>query len=67
MNIAALAGAVSTLFAVSYLPMLAKAVRGKDLGSCSFAKLALSNVHDRRGVRQLAITRGHITEQEVAS
>lgn len=45
MNIAVLAGSVSTiLFAVSYLPMLAKAVRSKDLASYSFANLALSNV-----------------------
>jgi uncharacterized protein with PQ loop repeat len=45
MNIAVLAGAVSTvLFAISYLPMLAKAIRSKDLASYSLANLALSNV-----------------------
>jgi len=45
MNIAVLAGAISTiLFATSYLPMLAKAIRSKDLASYSLANLALSNV-----------------------
>jgi uncharacterized protein with PQ loop repeat len=45
MNIAVLAGSVSTvLFAVSYLPMLAKAVRSKDLASYSLSNLALCNV-----------------------
>ena len=44
MNVAVLAGMVSTvLFAVSYLPMLLKALRTRDLDSYSFGYLALSN------------------------
>jgi uncharacterized protein with PQ loop repeat len=39
------AGVMSTsLFVVSYLPMLAKAVRSRDLSSYSFSSLALANV-----------------------
>ncbi len=45
MNVSVLAGMVSTaLFAVSYLPMLAKALRTRDLDSYSLGYLALSNV-----------------------
>jgi hypothetical protein len=45
MNFPLVAGAISTiLFAVSYLPMLAKVARTKDLGSYSLANLATSNV-----------------------
>lgn len=45
MNVSVLAGMVSTaLFAVSYLPMLLKALRTKDLDSYSLGYLALSNV-----------------------
>ena len=45
MNISVLAGMVSTaLFAVSYLPMLLKALRTRDLDSYSLGYLALSNV-----------------------
>ncbi|GAA1262080.1 hypothetical protein [Arthrobacter pascens] len=44
MNISVLAGMVSTvLFAVSYLPMLLKALRTRDLDSYSLGYLALSN------------------------
>ncbi len=44
MNVSVLAGMVSTfLFAVSYLPMLLKALRTRDLDSYSFGYLALSN------------------------
>lgn len=44
MNISVLAGLVSTvLFAVSYLPMLLKALRTRDLDSYSLSYLALSN------------------------
>lgn len=45
MNLPLLAGAISTvLFAVSYLPMLAKAVRTKDLSSYSLSNIATTNV-----------------------
>ena len=45
MNVSVLAGMVSTsLFAVSYLPMLLKALRTRDLDSYSLGYLALSNV-----------------------
>ena len=45
MNVSVLAGTVSSiLFAVSYLPMLLKALRTRDLGSYSLGYLALSNV-----------------------
>ncbi|MGP0221921.1 hypothetical protein [Paenarthrobacter sp. NCHU4564] len=45
MNIPLLAGTVSTvLFAASMLPMLAKAVRTKDLASYSLGNIALTNV-----------------------
>ena len=45
MNVSVLAGTVSTfLFAVSYLPMLLKALRTRDLDSYSLGYLALSNV-----------------------
>jgi uncharacterized protein with PQ loop repeat len=45
MNASVLAGMVSTvLFAVSYLPMLLKALRTRDLDSYSLGYLALSNV-----------------------
>lgn len=42
---AVLAGTISTgLFVISYLPMLVKAARTRDLGSYSFGNLALANV-----------------------
>lgn len=45
MNVSLLAGMVSTgLFAVSYLPMLLKALHTRDLDSYSLGYLALSNV-----------------------
>lgn len=45
MNLPLLAGAISTvLFAVSYLPMLAKAVHTRDLSSYSLANIATTNV-----------------------
>jgi uncharacterized protein with PQ loop repeat len=45
MNASVLAGMVSTvLFAVSYLPMLLKALRTRDLDSYSLGYLAMSNV-----------------------
>lgn len=45
MNVSVLAGMVSTvLFAVSYLPMLLKALQTRELGSYSLGYLALSNV-----------------------
>jgi uncharacterized protein with PQ loop repeat len=45
MNVSVLAGMVSTvLFAASYLPMLLKALRTRDLDSYSLGYLALSNV-----------------------
>ena len=45
MNVSVLAGTVSSiLFAVSYLPMLLKALRTRDLDSYSLGYLALSNV-----------------------
>ncbi|MBT2548138.1 hypothetical protein [Arthrobacter sp. ISL-65] len=45
MNVSVLAGMVSTgLFAVSYLPMLLKALRTRNLDSYSLGYLALSNV-----------------------
>jgi uncharacterized protein with PQ loop repeat len=44
MNISVLAGMVSTaLFAVSYLPMLLKALHTRDLDSYSLGYLVLSN------------------------
>ena len=44
MNVSVLAGMVSTvLFAVSYLPMLLKALHTRDLDSYSLGYLALSN------------------------
>ena len=44
-NLPLLAGTVSTtLFVVSYLPMLAKAFRTRDLGSYSLGNLVLANV-----------------------
>ncbi len=45
MDVAVLAGVLSTgLFAMSYLPMLVKAARTKDLSSYSFGNLAITNV-----------------------
>lgn len=45
MDLAVFAGVVSTgLFAMSYVPMLAKAVRTKDLASYSLGNLAITNV-----------------------
>lgn len=45
MNLAILAGFASTiLFAVSYLPMLRKAARTKDLASYSLGNIAMSNL-----------------------
>jgi uncharacterized protein with PQ loop repeat len=45
MNVAALAGSVSTcLFMISVLPMLIKAWRTHDLASCSLSNLAISNL-----------------------
>ncbi|MDQ0894355.1 hypothetical protein [Agromyces ramosus] len=45
MELAVLAGILSTgLFAMSYLPMLVKAARTKDLSSYSFGNLAITNV-----------------------
>ncbi|RZU66593.1 hypothetical protein EV379_2955 [Microterricola gilva] len=45
MNLPLLAGAISTvLFAVSYLPMLAKAVHTRDLSSYSLVNIATTNV-----------------------
>lgn len=45
MNVAVLAGAISTgIFAVSYLPMVVKAVRTRDLASYSFGNLMITNV-----------------------
>ncbi|WP_457972355.1 hypothetical protein [Arthrobacter sp. D1-17] len=45
MNVSVFAGIVSTiLFAVSYLPMLGKALRTRDLDSYSLGYLTLSNV-----------------------
>jgi uncharacterized protein with PQ loop repeat len=45
MDLAVLAGILSTgLFAMSYLPMLVKAARTKDLSSYSFGNLAITNV-----------------------
>ena len=44
MDLAVLAGILSTgLFAMSYLPMLVKAARTKDLSSYSFGNLAITN------------------------
>ncbi|MFE5670179.1 hypothetical protein ACFQ58_01090 [Agromyces sp. NPDC056523] len=44
MDVAILAGAMSTgLFALSYLPMLVKAARTKDLSSYSLGNLATTN------------------------
>ena len=43
--VATIAGAISTsIFALSVLPMLVKAVRTKDLESYSFPQVLLSNV-----------------------
>ncbi|MFF2277628.1 hypothetical protein [Agromyces sp. NPDC058126] len=45
MNVAVVAGAISTgLFAMSYLPMLVKAVRSKDLSSYSVGNLVITNL-----------------------
>jgi len=45
MDLAVIAGVASTgLFAMSYLPMLVKAVRTKDLSSYSLGNLAITNV-----------------------
>lgn len=45
MDLAVFAGVVSTgLFAMSYLPMLVKAARTKDLASYSLGNLAITNV-----------------------
>ena len=45
MDLAVLAGILSTgLFALSYLPMLVKAARTKDLSSYSAGNLAITNV-----------------------
>jgi uncharacterized protein with PQ loop repeat len=45
MNLSVLAGFTSTiLFAVSYLPMLRKAARTRDLASYSFGNIAMSNL-----------------------
>ena len=45
MDVAILAGVLSTgLFAMSYLPMLVKAARTKDLSSYSLGNLATTNV-----------------------
>lgn len=45
MDLAVLAGILSTgLFAMSYLPMLVKAARTKDLSSYSLGNLAITNV-----------------------
>ena len=44
MDLAVIAGVVSTgLFAMSYVPMLAKAARTKDLASYSLGNLAITN------------------------
>ncbi|TYL53379.1 hypothetical protein [Agromyces mariniharenae] len=44
MDLAVFAGVVSTgLFAMSYLPMLVKAARTKDLSSYSLGNLAITN------------------------
>ena len=44
MDLAVFAGVVSTgLFAMSYVPMLAKAARTKDLSSYSLGNLAITN------------------------
>ncbi|HET6671842.1 MAG TPA: hypothetical protein VFG92_00565 [Agromyces sp.] len=45
MDLAVLAGVLSTgLFAMSYLPMLVKAARTRDLSSYSLGNLAITNV-----------------------
>jgi hypothetical protein len=45
MDLAVLAGILSTgLFAMSYLPMLVKAARTRDLSSYSLGNLAITNV-----------------------
>lgn len=45
MNLAILAGTTSTvLFALSYLPMLRKAARTRDLASYSLGNIATSNL-----------------------
>ena len=45
MDLAVIAGVVSTgLFAMSYLPMLVKAARTKDLSSYSLSNLAITNL-----------------------
>jgi uncharacterized protein with PQ loop repeat len=45
MDVAVFAGVMSTgLFAMSYLPMLVKAARTKDLSSYSLGNLAITNV-----------------------
>lgn len=44
-SVSLLAGAVSTaIFTISYVPMLVRAYRTRDLRSYSFANLALANV-----------------------
>ena len=44
MDLAVFAGVLSTgLFAMSYLPMLVKAARTRDLSSYSFGNLAITN------------------------
>lgn len=44
-NLATIAGFISTgLFALGTLPMLAKAIRTKDLGSYSLGNILMSNV-----------------------
>jgi uncharacterized protein with PQ loop repeat len=54
MNVQLVAGTISTiLFALSYLPMLVKAARTKDLGSYSLGNLATSNVAN--GVHSLYV------------
>lgn len=45
MNLPLIAGAISTtLFAVSMLPMLAKAARSRDLASYSLTNIAMTNL-----------------------
>lgn len=45
MDLAVIAGILSTgLFAMSYLPMLVKAARTKDLSSYSLGNIAITNV-----------------------
>lgn len=45
MDLAVIAGVISTgLFAISYLPMLVKAARTKDLSSYSLGNIVITNV-----------------------